>query len=377
MSAFDESPDPPSGPRPDHDVLLVAGSRPEVARLAPVATACAAADRIRAITVATGPDPMSVHEAFDAFDVPADVTLLLREPPGPSPADVAAALIPRLDALLVDLDPSAVMVQGGGIAAAMAAQVAFWREVPVVHLQAGAADGVPCPFPQGANRRVIGQVASLILTGSGTLMAPEGPSAIPVGDTMAANPPLADLDLARVAQRVRRGLSRLVLVGLDRPDSLGVLASLPHLLEREADIEIVVFGELATHGAAHPLAQHARAVAARDVSPATLLRLIAASTVLVCDDPGLVADAPALGTPAVLVDGPHIPEPGDSIRSILSPAVLETLHQVLAAGRAPASPHSDGLEAARAEQAVAWMFGLSPTPLLDQARETAAEESAG
>jgi UDP-N-acetylglucosamine 2-epimerase (non-hydrolysing) len=41
----------------DHDVLLIAGSRPEVARLAPVATAFAAANRITALTVATGTDP--------------------------------------------------------------------------------------------------------------------------------------------------------------------------------------------------------------------------------------------------------------------------------------------------------------------------------
>ena len=41
----------------DHDVLLVAGSRPEVARLAPVARAFESVGRIRAITVATGCRP--------------------------------------------------------------------------------------------------------------------------------------------------------------------------------------------------------------------------------------------------------------------------------------------------------------------------------
>ena len=80
--------DPTLGSLPDqdhdHDVLLVAGSRPEVARLAPVATAFDDADRIRALTVATGPDPMAVHEAFEALGVPADVTLLLREPSEPA-----------------------------------------------------------------------------------------------------------------------------------------------------------------------------------------------------------------------------------------------------------------------------------------------------
>jgi UDP-N-acetylglucosamine 2-epimerase (non-hydrolysing) len=366
MTEFEPSLDALPAPEHDHDVLLVAGSLPEVARLAPVSTAFAEADRIQAITVATGPDPMSVHEAFEALGVPADVTVLLREPPAPQPAAVAAALTTRLDEVLVDLDPSAVMVYGGGMTAAVAAQVAFWRQIPVVHLQSGVAtDDLLCPFPQEANRRIIGQLASLFLVAdqSGTAST-VGPNAIAVGETMTANPQPADLWFARLVRRVWAGGPRLVLVGLDRADSLGVLAGLPDLLAHEPDIEIVVFGELAGHGAAYPLLEHERARVVRSLPLAELVQLVAASAVLVSDDPELVADAPGLGTPAVLVDGPHIPQPGDSIRSILSPAVMTTVRQILAtAGITPVTP-SDGLAAARVEQAVAWMFGLCPSPLL-------------
>jgi UDP-N-acetylglucosamine 2-epimerase (non-hydrolysing) len=356
----------------DHDILLVAGSRPEVVRLAPVARAFESVGRIRAVTIATGCDPMAVHEAYEALGVPVDVTVLLREPLGPNPASVAAVLLTRLDDLLVDLDPSAIMVHGGGMTAVVAAQVAFWRQIPVVHLQAGVAtDDLLCPFPQEANRRVIGQLASLFLTtGGAALGSPIGPNSIPVGDTMAANPEPSDLRFAGLVRRVRTRGTRLVLVGLDRPDSLGVLASLPDLLDREPDIELVAFGRLAAHGAAHPLALHDRAVVVRNVPASELLGLITASTVLVSDDPELVAEAPGLGTPAVLVDGPHIPQPGDSIRSILSPAVMDTVRQVLAAAPGPAPALSDGLEAVRVEQAVAWMFGLTPSPQLDATHPT-------
>ena len=362
--------DPPLGSLPvpdhDHDVLLIAGSRPEVARLAPVATAFADAARIRALTVASGPDPMSVHEAFEALGVPADITQLLREPPSPHPAAIAAALMTRLDELLVDLDPSAVLVYGGDMTAVVAAQVAFWRQIPVVHLQAEAAsDDLLCPFPHEANRRVIGHLASLLLTTDGaTRSSGSGPNTVHVGDTMAGNPQPADLRFARLVRRVRLGGPRLVLVGLDRADSLGVLAGLPDLLEQEPDIEVVIFGELAAHGAGYPLLQHKRATMVRTMPLAELVGLIAASSVLVSDDPELVNDAPGLGTPAVLVDGPSVPHPGDSIRSILSPAVMTTVRQVLAAGHPVAVEQSDGLEAARVEQAVAWMFGLCPSPQL-------------
>ena len=381
MTEFDEPPEDSLDVEDDydHDILLVAGSRPEVARLAPVARAFESVDRIRAVTVATGCDPMSVHEAYEALGVPVDVTVLLREPLGPNPANVAAVLMTRLDDLLVDLDPSAIMVHGGGMTAVVAAQVAFWRQIPVVHLQAGVAtDDLLCPFPQEANRRVIGQLASLFLTtGGAALGSPIGPNSIPVGDTMAANPQPADLRFAGLVRRVRTRGTRLVVAGLDRPDSLGVLASLPDLLEREPDIELVVFGKLAAHGAAHSLAVHDRAVVVRTVPASEMLGLITASTVLVSDDPELVADAPGLGTPAVLVDGPHVAQPGDSIRSILSPAVMDTVRQVLAVAPGPAPLPSDGLEALRVEQAVAWMFGLTPSPQLDSAQSTSASDSSG
>ena len=59
-------------------------------------------------------------------------------------------LLTRLDGLLVDLDPSAIMVHGGGMTAVVAAQVAFWRQIPVVHLQAGVATRRPAlPLPAG------------------------------------------------------------------------------------------------------------------------------------------------------------------------------------------------------------------------------------
>lgn len=352
-------------PEHDDDVLLIAGSRAEVARLAPVATAFAAANRIHALTVATGDNPMAVHEAFEDLGRPPDVTVLLKEPPGVDPAEIVATLTPRLDELLVDLDPSAIMVHGGGMTALVAAQVAFWRQIPVVHLQAGvASDDLLCPFPQEANRRVIGQLASLFLTtGGAALGSPIGPNTIPVGDTMTSNPPSRDARYAPMVQSAREGAARLVLVALDRTDSLGVLASLPDLLEREPQVGLVLFGELGVHGAAHPLALHERAVVARDVPLPELAELLAASTVLVSDNLELVADAPGFGTPAVYVDGNRVAELGDSIRSIGSAAVAGTVRQLLAT---PAEPvdDADGLAAARAEQAVAWMFGLADSPAL-------------
>ena len=363
MSMFD----PSSGDLDhEHDVLLVAGSRPEAARLASVAAAIAAADRIRAVTVATGPDPMGVHEAFDAFGVPTDITVLLPLDTAPGVADVAAALMIRLDRLMVDQDPSAVLVHGGGLAASVAATVAFWRRIPVVHMQAGmGTDDLLCPFPQEAHRRVIGQLASLFLTTSGAALgSPLGPNVLTIGDTVNSLPRPEDVRCAEALGRVRGDMRRLVLVALDRPSSHSALSGVAALLERHSDIEVVITGDLAHDEPAVSLGRHPRVVVAPAPTPSDLLVVLAAATVLVSDDPDLVTDAPGLGAVAVLVDGPNVPQPGDSIRSIGGSAVSPTVAQILDGDHGRRRAPSDGLEAARAEQAMAWMFGLCRSPYL-------------
>ena len=259
-------------------MLLVAGSRPEVARLAPVATAFDDADRIRAVTVATGPDPMAVHEAFEALGVPADVTQLLREPFDPvNPASVGAMLMTRLDELLVDLDPSAIMVYGGGMTAAIAAQVAFWRQIPIVHLQAGvASDDLLCPFPQEANRRIIGQLASLFLTtGGAALGSPIGPTRSPSATRCRPTRSPSDLRFARLLRRVRseRAAHRAGRRSTGPIRSASSPGS-PSCSTAEPDIEVVLFGELGAHGAAAPIASHPRGTVVRNVPLADLVALL-------------------------------------------------------------------------------------------------------
>jgi UDP-N-acetylglucosamine 2-epimerase (non-hydrolysing) len=56
---------------------------------------------------------------------------------------------------------------------------------------------------------------------------------------------------------------------------------------------------------------------------------------------------------------------------------MDTVRQVLATRHGPALWPSDGLEALRVEQAVAWMFGLTPSPQLDSTHPTSTGDSPG
>src|SRR6185312_11907072 len=81
------------------------------------------------------------------------------------------------------------------------------------------------------------------------------------------------------------------------PIRSGILDGLPELLDSEPDVEVVLIGELGTHGAAAPIASHPRGTAVRNVPLADLVALLGVSAVLLCDNPELVSDAPGFGTP--------------------------------------------------------------------------------
>jgi UDP-N-acetylglucosamine 2-epimerase (non-hydrolysing) len=353
------------------EVLLIAGSRPEAARLAPVASAMEASGRVTPVTVAGGADPMRVHDAFEALGAPPGVTFLPGAPMS-NAVQVGAALAVRFDDLMSERRPAAVLVAGGGVAALVAAQVGFFHKVPVVHLDVGAdVDDVLCPFPEEGNRRVIGQLTSLFLhtTGKGVPCRVAGPNSVTVGDTLAELTP-ADPQLADLADRVRRGTAQLGVLDASVPSILYAAAT---LLGSTPGLELVLVGrrprDVWQDPALVSLTGLPRVHLVDRDKTRDLLGAVAVAAFAATDRCGRYFEALACGVPAMLVDSAHLCETDRSWIAAVAPnvdAVLHAMSDLLAA-----SPHVSGsgaprvLEptaARRVEHAVAWMLGLEHEP---------------
>lgn len=84
--------------------------------------------------------------------------------PGASLAELSASVLRGVDSLLDSLNPDVVVVQGDTSSAMVAGLAAFYRSVPVVHLEAGLrTHNMRSPFPEEGNRRVLGSLAALHL----------------------------------------------------------------------------------------------------------------------------------------------------------------------------------------------------------------------
>ena len=374
-------------------VWLVGGTRPEALKLAPLVPALWAGGVLRPYLVASGQHPTMFHQGLAAFGLRPDLDLHLDRVTG-SQAELAARLGEELDEALGIDPPAAVVVQGDTTTALVGALSAFWRQIPVVHLEAGLrSHDLASPFPEEGNRRLIGQVAALHLAPTGAaadnLAAAGlgGPEVLVTGNTVvdavlsvAARPHLpATPDLTRPLARADAGARRLVLVTVHRRESWGaplraVLGAVADLLAAHPDVEVVL--------PAHPnptvradvltvLGDHPRVAVTEPLDYPDLVAVLRRSTLVLSDSGGIQEEAPSLGVPVLVLrevtERMEAVEAGcalllgtdrDLIVATATRLLRDDATRLAMTGRG--NPFGDGAAARRSAAAIAWLLGLAP-----------------
>ncbi len=142
-------------------LLIVYGTRPEAIKTAPVILEARrhAGDGIETVVVSTGQHRDMVRPITRLFGTEPDIDLDLMRP-DQSLAGLTARALKALDDVFTGQQPDAVLVQGDTTTAMCGALAAFYRDIPVGHIEAGLrTDNIRSPFPEEVNRRIISQVA--------------------------------------------------------------------------------------------------------------------------------------------------------------------------------------------------------------------------
>ena len=149
-----------TGPKRKRRVALAIGTRPEAIKMAPVHRALARSLELEPVLISTGQHRELLEATLRALELePGQELDLMR--PEQTPNEVSARVFERMPALLHDLDPSAVIVQGDTTSALATALVAYNLRIPVAHVEAGLRTyDHENPFPEEANRQLIDRVAT-------------------------------------------------------------------------------------------------------------------------------------------------------------------------------------------------------------------------
>ncbi|RAK27216.1 UDP-N-acetylglucosamine 2-epimerase [Actinoplanes lutulentus] len=373
------------------EVHLIGGTRPEAVKLAPVAIAMREAGLLQPVLLASGQHPTMVTQALAAFGLEPDITLEVERSTG-TQAELLTAMVRELDELWSVRTPAAVIVQGDTTTSLAGALAAFWRRIPVVHLEAGLRSGdLDSPFPEEANRRLVAQVASLHLAPTPLAAMNLLDEKIAHTDVLITGNTVVDATLAMAGRKLpfenaalqRRAFneSRLVLVTAHRRESWGepldrILAAVKELIERYDDIEVV----LPSHPNPAVRAQVDAALAGVERVTITdplpypdLSRLLSEAYLVLTDSGGIQEEAPSFGVPAlVLRDVTERVESltagcaklvgSDTARIVEEASALLDSRVRRDAMTAGGNPYGDGLAARRTAQATAALLGLAPAP---------------
>jgi len=359
--------------------MFVFGTRPEAIKLAPVIHAARRpGSGFAAEIVSTGQHRELLAPMLRWWDLRPDHHLRLMRP-GQTLAGVASRAGAGLDRVLDQAEPDMVIVQGDTTTAFAAGLAAFYRKIPVAHVEAGLrTHDLGQPFPEEANRRLLAASAAwhfaATALGRDNLLR-EG---VPGGRIFVTGNPVVDA-LRAVVSRLPRHPQETppVLITAHRRESFGhgleaICRAVGRLARAHPDMPFEF--------PVHPNPEVRRAVdrwLARGLPNLRLLqplpypefiRRLAGARLVLTDSGGIQEEAPALGVAALVMrrvtERPEALAAGCRLVPPEEDAIVRAAERMLRPPRAgilerPACPFGDGKAAERILAALGWIFGHS------------------
>ncbi len=135
-------------------VAIIIGTRPECIKLAPVYFELLKSPDLQPILVATAQHRQMLDQSLKVFGLRPDVDLDLMQA-GQSLEGLTARIITAVCAWCEAEKPNAILVQGDTTTVFATAISAFYKNIPLGHVEAGLRTGdIRLPFPEEMNRRL-------------------------------------------------------------------------------------------------------------------------------------------------------------------------------------------------------------------------------
>lgn len=141
-------------------LLIVFGTRPEALKCFPVARAALAHAGFVTETCITAQHREMVDQIIAMTGLPVHHDLDIMQP-NQTLFDVTARVLTGMAGVLDRAKPDVVVVQGDTTTAMAAALAAFYKRIPVAHVEAGLrSHDINSPFPEELNRKIAGDIAT-------------------------------------------------------------------------------------------------------------------------------------------------------------------------------------------------------------------------
>lgn len=141
--------------------MLVFGTRPEAIKMAPLVKEFQKhTDRFETTVCVTGQHREMLDQVLRLFEVVPDYDLNIMKQ-GQDLYDVTSRVLVGMREVLKKAEPDIVFVHGDTTTSMAAALAAFYRQIPVAHIEAGLrTHNIYSPWPEEINRQITGRIAT-------------------------------------------------------------------------------------------------------------------------------------------------------------------------------------------------------------------------
>lgn len=139
--------------------MFIFGTRPEAIKLAPLITELKNRGKFDIKIVVTGQHRQMLDQVLEIFSIKADVDLnIMREKQ--SLFEITKDILGKLEPVFEEFEPDLVLVHGDTSSSFVGALAAYYRQIPLGHVEAGLrTNNIYAPFPEEINRQFISLVA--------------------------------------------------------------------------------------------------------------------------------------------------------------------------------------------------------------------------
>ena len=367
-------------------VMTIFGTRPEAIKMAPLVLELQSRQGIQPICCVTAQHREMLDAVLEIFRLKPDYDLNIMEP-RQTLSTITTKCLLGMEGVLEQARPDLVLVHGDTSTTFAGALAAFYRQIPVGHVEAGLRTWDKySPFPEEMNRKLVGDIAGLHFCPTPANRENLAREGITDGVFVTGN---TVIDALKTTVRTDYSFSTQALNGLDytgkriilvtchRRENYGqpmanIMTALRRIADAFPDVELVYpvhLSPVVREAAGKYLSGHPRIHLIDPLSADEMHNLMARAYLVMTDSGGLQEEAPALGRPVLVLrretERPEAVRAGtvrlagteeEEIFSLAS----ELLHDERAyhAMAHAVNPYGDGQACRRIADVIEWKFGL-------------------
>ena len=371
-------------------VLIVYGTRPEAVKMAPLIDALDHSSFCRPVVAVTGQHREMLDQVNRLFGIEPryDLNIITQSQ---TLETVTSRVLAGVSGVIEAEAPDALLVQGDTTSCFAAGLAAFYRKIPLIHLEAGLRTGDrDNPFPEEINRRLTTQLAMLHLAPTRTSkenLLKDGVAEndiVVTGNTVidallhvsGRNTAVENRDLERAAGR------KTVLITAHRRESWGepmqrtaqAIARLARMFPTTNFLLPAHLNPAVRNVLLPPLEGLENVIITQPLDYCDFVRAMRDCTIVLTDSGGVQEEAPSFGKPVLVMrdttERPEAVEAGtvrlvgtDEDMIVDSVATLLTDRNAYRSMARAVNPYGDGHAAARAVGAIEHFFGYAERPV--------------